>query len=564
MSYAPVSYTGNGTQTRFTFPFPYLLKEDVDVRVNGTLTSAWTFFTDDTVEFNTAPANGSQIQISRSTKNDELVAEIQPGSSIPVDSCNDNWNQVLYLVQEGLLAVAPQQIQVIDNLLSTSPTAALSANQGRILRDSGASARLLFQEVAEDGRINPYIPAGTIIWLQSPASVTNPPPGFRYASGVNLTRAGYPELFSAIGTTYGVGDGVNTFGTPLEANLINPFSDPSFKPYYKVGFTNVLIDSVILAIPNNSGPNLLTYNLSGLTATARTVPNFQPGWNTVDVGLALDGNTVVACGSGAGGQLYAARRVGNGWERMSFGSVPAEAFSKVAVNETGTLMVAVSNVANYVFVRTGDLTWGTATAYGGPAQTTAVRFSKTGQYLTATDPFAVVNIWKVVGSTVTFLSAIPAPAGTGASICGWTDGDTLLAVAGNPFGTNVPRVFGRSGDSFFELPALPRETPNNNAPTSPVWINQDRALICTHQGGPLPLWNRNDNGTFRITNSTGVTLGNGRYLEKIPGTTVETLIHPFDWKVLTANGTALTDSGNISGLPASIGFGQTLSISRTL
>jgi len=33
-------------------------------------------------------------------------------------------------------------------------------------------------------------------------------------SGVNLSRTEYPELFSRLGVTWGVGDGVNTFGVP--------------------------------------------------------------------------------------------------------------------------------------------------------------------------------------------------------------------------------------------------------------------------------------------------------------------------------------------------------------
>jgi microcystin-dependent protein len=40
------------------------------------------------------------------------------------------------------------------------------------------------------------------------------PPGFLKANGAVVARLAYSELFAAIGTTYGAGDGVNTFSLP--------------------------------------------------------------------------------------------------------------------------------------------------------------------------------------------------------------------------------------------------------------------------------------------------------------------------------------------------------------
>ncbi|UXN69901.1 tail fiber protein [Devosia neptuniae] len=40
------------------------------------------------------------------------------------------------------------------------------------------------------------------------------PPSCIWPNGQNLSRATYPKLFAAWGTTYGAGDGVTTFGTP--------------------------------------------------------------------------------------------------------------------------------------------------------------------------------------------------------------------------------------------------------------------------------------------------------------------------------------------------------------
>jgi len=53
-------------------------------------------------------------------------------------------------------------------------------------------------------------PAGTII---STGSLT-PPNGYLYCNGSAISRADYSELFSAIGTTYGTGNGTTTFNIP--------------------------------------------------------------------------------------------------------------------------------------------------------------------------------------------------------------------------------------------------------------------------------------------------------------------------------------------------------------
>jgi microcystin-dependent protein len=46
------------------------------------------------------------------------------------------------------------------------------------------------------------------------------PTGWLLCDGRDVSRVQYPDLFAAIGVTYGVGDGINTFALP---NLINRF-----------------------------------------------------------------------------------------------------------------------------------------------------------------------------------------------------------------------------------------------------------------------------------------------------------------------------------------------------
>ena len=100
MAVTEQSYTGNGSTTNYAFTFPYLESTDVEVQVDATVTTAWTFANATTVQFNTAPANGAKIKILRKTNVDNLTATFYAGSAIKSEDLNDNFTQNLYSTQE--------------------------------------------------------------------------------------------------------------------------------------------------------------------------------------------------------------------------------------------------------------------------------------------------------------------------------------------------------------------------------------------------------------------------------------------------------------------------------
>jgi len=66
------------------------------------------------------------------------------------------------------------------------------------------------------------MPAGTVITLARNTA----PPGFLKADGAVVSRATYANLFSAIGTTFGAGDGSTTFGLPdLRGEFVRGWDD---------------------------------------------------------------------------------------------------------------------------------------------------------------------------------------------------------------------------------------------------------------------------------------------------------------------------------------------------
>lgn len=68
---------------------------------------------------------------------------------------------------------------------------------------------------------NPIV-AGTIAYL----GMSSAPTGWLKANGAAVSRTTYASLFSAIGTTYGTGDGSTTFNVPdLRGEFLRGFDD---------------------------------------------------------------------------------------------------------------------------------------------------------------------------------------------------------------------------------------------------------------------------------------------------------------------------------------------------
>jgi len=96
------TYTGNGTQTSYTFSFPYIKKEDVKVTLDNIGTTAFTI-NDNTptqVDFNVAPGNTVAIRIFRETDTTATSSTFFPGSAIRAQDLNRNFEQALFIGQE--------------------------------------------------------------------------------------------------------------------------------------------------------------------------------------------------------------------------------------------------------------------------------------------------------------------------------------------------------------------------------------------------------------------------------------------------------------------------------
>ena len=104
MSFAIVNYTGNGSTTTYSITFPYITSSHVIVKIDNVVKTAgtdYTFPTSSTIQFTTAPANGTSISISRSSSRSTRLVDYQDGATITEAILDQDSNQLFYISQEA-------------------------------------------------------------------------------------------------------------------------------------------------------------------------------------------------------------------------------------------------------------------------------------------------------------------------------------------------------------------------------------------------------------------------------------------------------------------------------
>ena len=105
MATAPPSYviyTGDGTQTQFSFPMQYIQPEDIQVKLNGVTTTAFTFVSSNTISITPAPAAGVQVNIFRNTPAEFVINQFQLGAPFLPNNLAANFEQILFVAQETI------------------------------------------------------------------------------------------------------------------------------------------------------------------------------------------------------------------------------------------------------------------------------------------------------------------------------------------------------------------------------------------------------------------------------------------------------------------------------
>ena len=98
---------GSGQAGPYNSSFPILADADVKVRVNNDIKSVTTHYTLDSsntrITFTSGnhPSTGDKVIVYRDTDEDPIKSVFSSGSTLRSNELNDNFNQLLYIVQEN-------------------------------------------------------------------------------------------------------------------------------------------------------------------------------------------------------------------------------------------------------------------------------------------------------------------------------------------------------------------------------------------------------------------------------------------------------------------------------
>lgn len=99
-AYSYELYPGDGVTDVFSIPFEYLLKDHITVSVDG-VSVDFTWVNDYAVQPDEVPADGTVVEVRRTTPVDERVTDYQDGSTLEERDLDRQTSQLLYIVQEA-------------------------------------------------------------------------------------------------------------------------------------------------------------------------------------------------------------------------------------------------------------------------------------------------------------------------------------------------------------------------------------------------------------------------------------------------------------------------------
>lgn len=186
MSLSFVQYAGNGSTATFAVPFDYLSKTHVGVKVDG-VPVAFTWDNANTVRTFTAPAEGSVVEVRRTTPRDVRLVDFVDGSVLSEADLDVSSLQNLYLAQEA--------VDIAGGTLELLADGSYSAGYRRIAR---VAAPVNDDDAVNRGYFNSYtVPAVTYYVGQ--------------AQGYAVTAQGYAESAALSASAAATFDPVNFY-----------------------------------------------------------------------------------------------------------------------------------------------------------------------------------------------------------------------------------------------------------------------------------------------------------------------------------------------------------------
>ncbi len=154
---------------------------------------------------------GSDSVTADSLANDSVTADSLASDSVTADSLANGSVAADSLADGAVITDKIANDSVTADKIADGSVAADSLADGAVTTDKIANETVTRDKIAPDVlQAAGVLPAGTILDFAG----TTPPPGYLACDGSAVNRTTYAALFSAIGETWGGGDGSTTFNVP--------------------------------------------------------------------------------------------------------------------------------------------------------------------------------------------------------------------------------------------------------------------------------------------------------------------------------------------------------------
>ena len=227
--------------------------------------------------------------VAGTTYRDESVDADNIAEGQKYDGVADSarWNQLLYITTGILKDTLAHGVLPWINTQDYAEGAVVMGSDGELYRATkvtGPTTSNGIDPTTDSNKdvwkrvVGDTVPLGTIVWSAS----TTAPEGYLLCNGATVGRSTYPDLFAAIGTTYGAGDGSTTFALP---NLIGRVMWGGTSPgqYLAAGLPNIKGSANVLIAYQNahmSGAFSETWrNMNGQLGTGSTMGGYSFAFN---------------------------------------------------------------------------------------------------------------------------------------------------------------------------------------------------------------------------------------------------------------------------------------------
>ena len=126
-----ISYTGDGATTDYTVQDDYIRRDHIRVELNGVVTTDYSFLTDTTIRFDTAPALDVAIDITRDPPND-VPLNTFGGTKISDVALNENFLQGLQVIERPIQEAA-EAIAIAEGIDAEVQAALDAAQQAELI-----------------------------------------------------------------------------------------------------------------------------------------------------------------------------------------------------------------------------------------------------------------------------------------------------------------------------------------------------------------------------------------------------------------------------------------------